>query len=50
MSRMNGGEFLRFNFGLWHSLTTLSISFQVFSMVFLFISSLGGVTLAAKAP
>jgi len=32
---MNGGLFLRFILGCWHSLTTLSISFQVFSSVFL---------------
>ena len=37
---MKGGEFLRFNLGLWHNLTTLSINFQVFSMVFLLISNL----------
>ncbi len=32
MSRMNGGEFFRFILGCWHSFTTLSISFHVFSM------------------
>ena len=37
---MKGGEFLRFNLGLWHNFTTLSINFQVFSMVFLLISNL----------
>ena len=40
MSKMKGGEFLRFNLGLWHNLTTLSINFQVFSMVFRLISNL----------
>lgn len=35
MSKINGGLFLRFIFGCWHSLTTLSINFQVFSSVFL---------------
>lgn len=37
---MKGGEFFRFNFGLWHSFTTLSMSFHVFSMDFLLISNL----------
>ena len=50
ISRMKGGEFFRFSFGLWHSLTTLSMSFHVFSIVFLLISSLGGATLAENAP
>ncbi len=40
MSRMNGGEFLRFILGCWHSLTTLSMSFQVFSMVLRSMTSL----------
>ena len=47
---MNGGEFFKFNFGLWHNFTTLSINFHVFSIVRRLISNLGGVTLAENAP
>ena len=50
ISRMNGGEFFKFNFGLWHNFTTLSINFHVFSIVRRLISNLGGVTLAENAP
>lgn len=50
MSSMNGGEFFKFIFGCWHSLTTLSMAFQVFSMVRLSITNFGGAIASEKAP
>lgn len=42
MSSINGGEFFKLIRCCWHSLTTLSISFQVFSIVRRSMTNLGG--------
>lgn len=50
MSSMNGGEFFRFILECWHSFTTLSISFHVFSSVRLSMEAFGDVMASANAP
>ena len=50
ISRRNGGEFFRFIFRCWQSLTTLSIMEYVLSMVRLCMTSLGGPILSTRTP
>ena len=50
MSSIKGGLFFKFIFGCWHSLTTLSINFHVFSSVFLSVDSRCGPHASEKAP
>lgn len=50
MSKIKGGEFLRFIFCCWHNFTTFSINFQVLSNVLLSVANFGGAIASVKAP